>query len=337
MMKDLLRIADLHPADLELLLDQAASAAADPKRPDDVLLGDTVALYFATPAIAASRALQTAVIRLGGMPLLIGPDQLHNAAGQTIHDIACGGSCQVHAIVVHGAADHDLHQVAAAVTVPVVNAASHCHDPWQALAGLLTLRQRWGRLAGHRLAYVGNGGSLAHSLLEAAALAGMDIAVATPYGLEPHPEVVARARALVAKRGGRVRLRLDPAAAVRGADAVVTDAWLSPYDPAGARAAREFVLAPYRVDGRLLAGARPEVLLLHGSLVRRGREVTDEVLQGPRSLVVEQAANLLPVAEAMLRLLLTGRLQGQTDALPVPDDSGPLVAAVTALTQGDGR
>jgi ornithine carbamoyltransferase len=329
-MKDLLRIADLSSADLELLLDEAASAAADPYRRRDILAGDTVALYFAKPSTRTRLALQTAVVRLGGVPLAIGPGELQLARGESIEDTARAVSRYVRAIVVRALADDHLRQFAAAASVPVVNALTDCHDPCQTLAGLLTLRQRWGRLAGRKVAYVGDGGNVAHSLLEAAALAGMDVAVATPYGLEPHPEVVAHARALAARHGSRVRLTLEPTAAVADADAVVTDAWVSMHDPASARAARAQLLETFQVNRQLLEGASPDVLFLHCLPAHRGEEVTGEVIDGPRSLVLEQAGNLLPMVQAVLYLLLERKLRGRHGTLPVPDETGPLVAAITA-------
>jgi ornithine carbamoyltransferase len=337
-MKDLLRIADLNATDLELLLDQAQAATADPYRDQHLLVGDTVALYFAKPSTRTRLAFASAVTRLGGIPLTIGPDELQHSRGETIADTARVVSRYVRAIVIRTFADADLHQVATAASVPVVNALTDGHDPCQTLAGLLTLRQRWGQLAGRKLAYVGEGGNVAHSLLEAAALAGMDIAVATPYGLEPHPEVVARARALAAEHGSRVQVGLDPVGVVRDADAVVTDAWLSMHDPERARAARVQVLTPFRVDAGLLAAAKPEVVFMHCLPAYRGQEVTSEVIDGPRSLVLEQAANLLPIAQAMLSTLLRDRLRGHADGPPVPDDSGPLVAVLTeAITRPDRR
>ncbi len=328
-MKDLLRIADLNAADLQLLLDQAQAATADPYRDRHLLVGDTVALYFAKPSTRTRLAFQTAVARLGGMPLSLGPDELQCSRGEPIVDTAQVVSRYVRALVVRTFADADLRRLAAAASVPVVNALSDGHDPCQVLAGLLTLRQRWGALADHKVAYVGDGGNVAHSLLEAAALAGMNIWVATPYGLEPHPEVVARAQALAAEHGSQVRLTLDPTAAVRDADAVVTDVWLSMHDPKRARAARAHVLERFRVDARLLAAAKPDVWFLHCLPAYRGQEVASEVIDGPRSLVFEQATNLLPVAEAVLSALLRGRLRGHPDGPPVPDDTGPLLDART--------
>jgi ornithine carbamoyltransferase len=338
MMKDLLRVADLSPVDLELLLDEATAAKADPYAHADLLRGDSVALYFTRPSTRTRLALQTAVTRLGGAPLAIGPGELQLARGETIEDTARVVSRYVRAIVVRGFVDADLRCLAAAAAVPVINALTDAHDPCQTLAGLLTLRQRWGVLAGHKIAYVGDGGNVAHGLLEAAPLAGMDVAVATPPGLEPHPEVVARARALAAERGSCVQADGEPICAVQDADAVVTDVWLSMHDPERARQARAHVLERFRVDGRLLARAKPDALFLHCLPAHRGEEVTNEVIDGPRSLVLDQAANLLPVAQAVLSTLLRGQLQGRTEPLTIPDDSAPLVAALAQVrTRRDNR
>jgi ornithine carbamoyltransferase len=332
MMKDLLRIAELSPADLELLLDEATAAKADPYLHEDLLRGDSVALYFTKPSTRTRLALQTAVVRLGGVPVAIGPGELQLARGETIEDTGRVVSRYVRAMVVRGFADADLYRLAEAASVPVINALTDGHDPCQTLAALLTLRQRWGVLAGRKVAYVGDGGNVAHSLLEAAPLAGMDVAVATPHGLEPHPEVVARARALAAERGSCVQPDCEPIGAVQDADAVVTDAWMSMHDPERARQARAHVLERFRVDGRLLARAKPDALFLHCLPAHRGEEVTSEVIDGPRSLVLDQAANLLPVAQAVLSTLLGGKLQGRTEPLAIPDDSTPLVAALTHVT-----
>jgi ornithine carbamoyltransferase len=333
MMKDLLRVADLSPVDLDLLLDEATAAKGAPYLHADLLRGDSVALYFIKPSTPTRSALQTAVARLGGVSLAMGPGELQLARDETIEDTARMASRSARAIVVHGFADAKLSSLAAAASVPVINALTDGHDPCQTVAALLTLRERWGVLAGHKVAYVGDGGNVANSLLEAAPLAGMDVAVATPHGLEPHPEVVARARALAAERGSRVHLACEPTGAVRDADAVVTDAWMSLHDPERARQARAHVLERFRVDRRLLACAKPDALFLHCLPAYRGREVTSEVIDGPRSLVLEQAANLLPVAQAVLSTLLGGKLQGRKHPLAVPDDSPPLVAALAHVSR----
>jgi ornithine carbamoyltransferase len=327
-MKDLRCIADLSAADLRLLLDEADAVRGDPSLYADLLDGGAVALCFAKPSTGMYVAFQTAVTGLGGVPLTLGPGELRLTPGEALVDGARVRGRPVRAIVAYGLTHADLRQVAAAASVPIVNALSDRHDPCQALAGLLTLRQRWGVLAGHKVAYVGCGSNVADSLLEATALAGMDVAVATPYRLEPHPAVVARARALAAEHGSRVEVTLNPVVAVWGADAVVTDVWLSMHDPEQARAARAHVLEIFRVDERLMEAAKPNAVFLHCLPAHRGEEVTAEVIDGPRSLVPNQAGNLAPVARAVLSALLQRRLHGHPDGPPVPDDTGPLPTAL---------
>jgi ornithine carbamoyltransferase len=161
-----------------------------------------------------------------------------------------------------------------------------------------------------RLAYVGAGNNVVHSLLEAAALAGMQIAVATPPRYAPDPAIVAAARALARASGAAIELGDDPFAAVRGADAVYTDAWLSMGDPESERAERFAVLRPYQVDARLFAAARADAIFLHCLPDHRGEEVTAEVVDGPRSVIFDQAENRLHTSVALLAALLDGALDG---------------------------
>jgi ornithine carbamoyltransferase len=167
-----------------------------------------------------------------------------------------------------------------------------------------------GDLRGRRLAYVGAGNNVAHSLIEACALSGMDIAVATPEGYEPSPAVVASAEKLSATSGGRIEVGRDPVGAVHGACAVYTDVWLSMGDPSETRAARLLALTPYRVTPELMAQALPEAVFLHCLPAHRGEEVSAEVIDGPQSRVFQQSANRRPVMHAVLRALLTGQLSG---------------------------
>ncbi len=202
---------------------------------------------------------------------------------------------------------HDtLVEMAEASSIPVVNALTDAEHPCQALADLLTLRQRFGRLAGLRLAYVGDGNNVAHSLMLAGALAGLDVRVATPPGYEPDPGVVARARALGERHRSWISVGTDPTEAVAGADAVYTDVWASMGREAEAdeRRAR---FAGFEVNESLLARAAPHVVALHCMPAHRGEEISAAVLDGPRSLALEQAENRRYVQEAVLVELLATR------------------------------
>jgi ornithine carbamoyltransferase len=214
------------------------------------------------------------------------------------------------AFVIRTFADDDVRRFAAAATIPVVNALTDGHHPCQALADLLTIRQRFGHLAGVRIAYLGDGNNVAHSLMEAAALAGADVAVATPAGYEVSPEVVATAEVLARHSGSQVRVVRDPMDAATGADVLYTDVWLSMGDSEDTRSARLGALAAYRVDDAIVAAASPRAVFMHCLPAHRGEEVSASVIDGPRSVVFDQAENRMHTAQALLHALCTGALLG---------------------------
>jgi ornithine carbamoyltransferase len=303
---DLLRIADLDPDGLDALLDLATAMRAAPRGWLDAQPGGMVACYFAKPSTRTRVSFEGAAWRLGLLPVMLRPDELQLGRGEPISDTARVLSSYAAAIVVRTFAQADVEEMARAADVPVINALTDSHHPCQALADLLTLRARHGELAGVRLAYVGDGNNVAHSLMEAGALAGMDVRVATPVGYEPDAEVVARAEALAVPTGGRIVVTHDPREAVRGVDAVYTDVWVSMGEDAE-RERRLRDLRPYQVDEALLALAAPDAVFLHCLPAHRGEEVTAAVIDGPRSVVFEQAANRLPTEQAVLQTLLVGR------------------------------
>ena len=303
--KDFLRVADLTPDQLERLLDLAAEMEDEPDGWIDSLRGRSVACYFAKPSTRTRVSFAAAAARLGMNPIVLRPDELQLGRGEPIADTARALAGYCDAIVVRTYAQSDIEEMAAAAPVPVVNALSDDHHPCQALADVLTVREWFGRLAGIRLAYVGDGNNVVHSLLEAGALAGMEIAVASPPGYAPREDVVAGARELAAATGASIELFDDPREAVRGAHAVYTDVWVSMGDDAE-REERLRTLRPYQVDEELLALARPEAIFLHCLPAHRGEEVAAAVIDGPQSAVWEQAANRETTEEALLYTLVTG-------------------------------
>ena len=309
-MKDFLRIADLSPDDFELLLGLAAELKADPHRHRELLAGELVALYFAKPSTRTRFSFEAAIHRLGGSAVSVGTSDLQLGRGETIEDTARTISHFARALVVRTFADEDLVRFARAATVPVVNALTDGHHPCQALADMLTLRERFGNLEGRKLAYVGDGNNVAHSLIEASALAGLDVAVATPPGFEPREDVVAVAMARAAMGGSTVAITNDPRVAVTGADAVYTDTWLSMGTPEMERAERLARFGPHRVSEALLAWAKPGAIFLHRLPAHRGEEVDAEVIDGPRSVVWEQVENRGHTEQAVLVALVERRLTG---------------------------
>lgn len=307
----LLRIADLGAGDLAHLVERAASYKSDPRQQRDLLAGDSVVLFFAKPSTRTRVSFETAVHRLGGHPILVGPDTLQMGRGETVEDTARVISRLARAFVARTFADEDLARFDRAATIPVINALTDGHHPCQAIADLLTVRERFGAIEGRTIAYVGAGNNVTHSLMEAAALAGAHIHVATPPSLEPSAEIVAASRQLAAARGTRVALFHDAAEAVAGADVVYTDTWLSMGEPEAERASRVALLAPFQVNEALMARAAPGAIFLHCLPAHRGEEVTDAVADSPASLIFEQAENRLHTSLAILEAVLKGQLTGR--------------------------
>ncbi len=310
MLKDLLRTADLSPDDLEYLLAFAEELKLDHRIDHKLLRGETVVLYLTTPSTRTRLSFETAVARMGGTPVVVGPGDLQMGHPETTADTARVVSEYAAAVVIRTPDDEQVRTFAEHATIPVINALTDRHHPCQSIADLLTIRELYGDFAGLKLAYLGDGNNVAHSLLEGAALVGMDIAIATPPGYAPSDEVVERARRIAAVTGARVEVVNDPHAAVKAADFVYTDAWMSMGDPGSEKPEREFALAPYRVTGELFAEASHDARFMHCLPARRADEVAPEVIDGPRSIVLRQAENRLPTAQAVLHGLVRGRLTG---------------------------
>jgi len=303
--RHLLGAADLETLGMARLLDRAellrsSRRAVAPARP---LEGRQVALLFEKPSLRTRVSFEVAVTGLGGHAIALGPDEVGLGRRESAADVARNLSRLVDAVVLRTFAHETLTEMAAAASVPVVNALTDAEHPCQALADLLTLRRRFGRLSGLRLTYVGDGNNVAHSLMLAGALAGLEVRIATPPGYGPEPAIVERARALGSRHGGSLHVGTDPVAAVRDADAVYTDVWASMgrEDEADERRAR---FAGFEVTVPLLADAAPHVVALHCMPAHRGEEISAAVLDGPRSLALEQAENRRYVQEAVLIELL---------------------------------
>jgi ornithine carbamoyltransferase len=294
---DLLRIADLTATQLNALLDLADEMKDGPTWWTAPRNATAIACVFDTPSTRTRVAFEVAAHRLGMLPIVLRPDEARLGRGEPPADTARVLSSYAAAIVVRTSRQATVEEVADAASVPVINAVTDDHHPCQALTDLLTLRRHYGYLEGIRLAYVGAGNNVAHSLMEAGALAGMHVTVATPRGYGPHPDVTRSAIELAAAHGGSITVMHDPHSAVVDADAVYTDTW-GPIE--------EEALHAYRVGDELMRAAAPEAVFMHCLPAHRGLEVTAEVIDGPSSIVWEQAANRLPTEQATLRTLIGG-------------------------------
>ena len=307
-LRHLLGAEDLEGLGLARLLDRADLLRSRRHLigPDRPLAGRQVALLFEKPSLRTRVSFEVAVTSLGGHAIALGPDEVGLGRRETPADVARNLSRLVDAIVLRTFAHETLQEMASAASIPVVNALTDAEHPCQALADLLTLRRQFGRLAGLRLAFVGDGNNVAHSLMLAGALAGLDVRLATPAGYGPDPGVIDRAQALAERHHGRISVGTDPGEAVAGADAVYTDVWASMgrEEEADLRRSR---FAGFEVTETLLAHAAPHCVALHCMPAHRGEEISAAVLDGPRSLALEQAENRRYVQEAVLIELLGGR------------------------------
>jgi len=302
--RDFLSVDDVSPDELVALLDGADRHKAD-RRPRATLQGRTVALIFEKPSTRTRVSFEVAVHELGGYPLPLTGPELQLGRGETMEDTAAVLSRYVHAIVLRTFAQESLERLARAGGIPVVNALSDYSHPCQALADLQTIRERKGRLAGIRLAYLGDGNNVAHSLLFAGSKVGMHVSVATPIGYEPIPQVVRRAGEIAAETGGSVELTHDPATAAKGADVLYTDVWAS-MGKELEHGERALIFKPYQLSTDTLAVASPDVVVLHCLPAHRGEEIAAEVMDGPNSAVFDQAENRLHTQKALLSWLLSG-------------------------------
>jgi ornithine carbamoyltransferase len=298
-----LSIDDVTPEELNLLLELAAKMKQSPSDHAGRLAGRSLALIFEKPSTRTRVSFEVAVASMGGHPLALSSTELQLGRGETIEDTGRVLSRYVDAIVLRTFEHERLEALAGAASVPVVNSLSDYEHPCQILADLLTVIERFGEPRGRTITYLGDGNNVAHSLLLGAAKLGMLIRVACPTGFEPIPQVVERAAEIAGETGGSVEITNDPKAAADGADVLYTDVWAS-MGQEKEHAERVLVFTPYRLDAEAVARASDEAIVMHCLPAHRSEEITDEVIDGPRSVVWEQAENRLHTQKALLAWLL---------------------------------
>ncbi|HEV2787166.1 MAG TPA: ornithine carbamoyltransferase [Solirubrobacteraceae bacterium] len=290
MTRHLLTGTELDRGELLALLDRADELKAAPLA-SRALEGRSVALIFEKPSTRTRLSFEAGIFELGGQPIVLRRDELQLARGESVGDTARVLSRHVCAIGLRTGPDALIEELAAFATVPVFNMLTAGHHPCQALADLMTLREAFGRLEGLRIAYVGDGNNVARSLALVGAIAGVEVAIASPAGYAPGGEL------------GGTRLTDDPAEAVAGAQAVYADVWVSMGDEETADA-RRAALAPYRIDDALLDLAAPGAIALHCLPAHPGEEITADVLYGPRQRIWDQAENRRHTQKALLEFLV---------------------------------
>jgi len=314
-----LSVTDLDPDGIVDLLDlaDALKHGRSPAVDSAPLAGRSVALIFQKPSLRTRVSFEVGVSRLGGQPVVLSGKEVGLGSRETVADVARTLERYVDAIVARVFDHRILEQLADAVSMPVVNALSDAEHPCQALADLQVLREHLGSLAGRQLVFVGDGNNVAASLLLAGASVGLHTRVVCPAAYAPDPGILTRARQLAHASGARIEVSHDPATAAEGADAVYTDVWASMGQEDEAELRRP-LFSPFRVTRAMMAAA-PDALVLHCLPAHRGEEIDADVLDGPRSIVFDQAENRLWVQMAvLLRLMVPGWPFADAADLPEP-------------------
>lgn len=300
MKRDFLTIWDLASEEIESILRRAAGLKAGEDKNACPLIGKSIGLLFEKSSTRTKISFEAGIYEMGGQPIYMNPGETQLGRGETVSDTAKVLSRYLSAVVVRTFRHERIVEFAANASVPVINGLTDLHHPCQALADIMTVLEAKGRLKGIRMAYIGDGNNVANSLIEAAAKTGLDLTIATPEGHEPDPDVLSRARE--AAKGEIIVLR-EPREAAGRADVVYTDVWTS-MGQEKEEEERRRKFRNYQVNSSLVSCAKKDAIVMHCLPAHRGQEITDEVMDGPRSVIFEQAENRLHTQKALLEFLL---------------------------------
>ncbi|MGB7297175.1 MAG: ornithine carbamoyltransferase [Candidatus Aminicenantales bacterium] len=300
---DFISIHDLSLYEFHEILDLTVKMKADPRSYRKALKNKALAMIFQKPSLRTRMTFEVGMLELGGHAIYMSPSDGQVGVRESFYDVGKNLERWVQGIMIRTFAHKNIIELAAAVKIPVINALSDLLHPCQAMADFFTLKEKVGALSKIKLAYVGDGNNVCHSLMLAGAKAGTAISVATPPGYQPNPEIVRLAGADGRETGFSLTLTDDPGEAVAGADAVYTDVWASMGQEAE-KIERSRIFAPFQVNRDLMAQAKKGAFFLHCLPAHRGDEVTDEVIDSPASIVFDQAENRLHVQKVIMVLLM---------------------------------
>ncbi len=305
-MRHFLCLADFQRHELEAMLDLAIRLKEEHRAGGNapLLAGKVLGMVFQKPSLRTRVSFDMAMRHLGGDALYLSPDEIGLGKRESIADVSRVLSRYVDAIMARVFAHEHILELARHASVPVINGLSDFNHPCQALADMLTIREHFGRLEGLRLTFVGDGNNVAVSLLIACARLGLDFTIASPEGYDLPAQALEQGRRLAKESGIDIRLLRDPHQAVRGAHVIYTDTWTSMGQEAEAEQ-RKKVFPPYQVNARLVEEADPSAIVMHCLPAHRGQEITDDVADGPHSVIFDQAENRLHAQKAILVTLLT--------------------------------
>jgi ornithine carbamoyltransferase len=300
---DLLTGTEWSAAHVRELFRLAADVKAHPDRYQSALAGRSLAMIFEKPSLRTRVTFEVGIASMGGTAVYLDHADTHLGDRESVPDVGRCLSRWVHGIVARVFSQDALEILAAYASVPVINALSDVYHPCQTLCDFFTIEEKFGPARGLKLAYVGDGNNICHSLMVAGARVGAHIRIATPAGYEPDSNILAAARRDATATEGTIEIFRAPEEAVSGAQAVYTDVWASMGQESETEA-RAAIFAPYQVNAELMSQAAPDAVFLHCLPAHRGSEVTDDVMESPRSIVFDEAENRLHVQKAILLMLL---------------------------------
>ncbi len=305
MVKHLLSMQDLSPNEIEAILDKAEGLKEKLRRgePHELLQGKTLGMIFEKPSLRTRVTFETGMTQLGGHAIYLAPADIQLGKRESVPDAARNLSRWVDAVMARLFKHDIIVELARHSSVPVINGLTDLHHPCQTLGDLLTIREHKGKLRGLKLAWVGDGNNVCNSLLLGCTLVGMNISAVCPHGYEPDANVMTQAKKNAEKSGAKLELLTNPKKAVAGADVIYTDVWVSMGQEKEAKR-RMRAFEGYQVNAQLLKLAKPNVIVMHCLPAHRGQEITDEVIDGPRSVVLDQAENRMHAQKALLVSLL---------------------------------
>jgi ornithine carbamoyltransferase len=301
--KDFLSLRDFSPAEVRHLLDLACHVKANPQAYSHALQGKSLAMIFEKPSLRTRVTFDVGMEELGGHAVYLSPAEISLGKRESVHDIAKNLERMVQGIMIRTFAHEIVEQMAEHARVPVINGLTDFSHPCQAMADYLTMLEVKGRIAGLKVAYVGDGNNVAHSLMFASAQLGAHVWIATPPRFEPNLDAFSWARLCCGETGASVTLTHDPVLAVDEADVVYTDVWASMGQETEVQKRAE-IFRPYQVNAELFGCAKNDAIFLHCLPAHRGDEVTDEVIDSPRSFVFQQAENRLHAQKAIMLALM---------------------------------
>lgn len=299
MKKDFLTLFDLSSDELIALLDRAAELKSGRDSSACPLIGKSIGLLFDKTSTRTRISFQTGIYQLGAQAIYINTKDMQLGRGESIEDTARVLARYLHGIVIRTYAHSTIEKLAKNAAIPVINGLTDLHHPCQALADMLTVKEKKGRLKDIRMAYIGDGNNVANSLIEAAVLTGMELVIACPQGYEPDRKI----HEMALSGGAKVKVITSPEEAARDSDVLYTDTWISMGQEREVER-RKKTFKEYQINAHLLSIAKPDAIVMHCLPAHRGEEITDEVIDSPQSVVIDQAENRLHTQKALLERLI---------------------------------